>query len=226
MKKHLIWAIIALLLAGSAVVAYGNARAARALALARADSLVNATEREFTATAERDSARAERDSVVVVWSSRFDSQTVAMGRLRVVNRRRTAELDDFLNQPAVVGVPDSFRVLVRETVGGLEDEVTACSGALGACDSLRMADSATIVSLDSTVVAYDSLLVQFQLQLGDAIKAAHPPFFLRARRSLLPAGVGILVGWILNEILGGDGTTTVVVTSDDGKKDEGDYRRR
>ncbi len=169
------WAWGALGLLGFLTVwSYGNSRAAEALALARADSLNWAVARHDSLEGSRDSARSALASSILAFDRTRDSlATVAeiAGRRSLVN---LARLEDVLNDSMSV-IPDTVRIVVMETIEGLETERNVCQAQLSTCEATRLRLESRIM-LDSTSLSEkDSLLGVYNVQLGDALKSRKRP---------------------------------------------------
>lgn len=168
------WVIVVLAAIGW-VKSYGNERAAEALALARADSIVWAQERHDSIEVERDSVRAalalevarndhDRDSLARVAVVADSSSQVNLGRLAAI-------LADTTN----AAVPDTVRVVIREAVEGLERERDVCQAQLRLCGATRLLLVMRARTDSASIVEKDSLLVQFGVQLEDAIRHRRQP---------------------------------------------------
>ena len=169
------WGWVALILAAVfSIWSYGNGRAAQALALARADSLNWAVARHDSLEGSRDSARTALASSILAFDRTRDSlATVAevAGRRSRVN---LARLEDVLNDSASV-IPDTVRIVVMETIEGLETERNVCQAQLSTCEETRLRLESRIM-LDSTSISEkDSLLGVYNVQLGDALKNRKRP---------------------------------------------------
>lgn len=161
------WALVVLAAIGW-VRSYGNGRAAEALALARADSIVWAQERHDSIEVVRDSVRQELEAAVQVHDGRADSlQVVARGaedRSRANLGRLAAILDD-----TAAAIPDTVLIVVREAIEGLEEERDVCRARLGTCAATRLLLESRIRIDSTSLLEKDSLLFAFQFQLEDAI---------------------------------------------------------
>ncbi len=163
------WALVVLAAAGW-VRSYGNERAAEALAVARADSIVWALARHDSLELNRDAVRLEleaavqehdvvRDSLVLVADSAESRSTVNLGRLAAI----------LADTSAAAAIPDTIRIVVREAIAGLETERNVCQAQLRTCAATRILLE-TRIRVDSLSIAEkDSLLVAFDAQLADAI---------------------------------------------------------
>lgn len=163
-----VWGALGLLLAFG-VWSYGNGRVSEALALARADSLLLAYARHESLEISRDSARLEvhravqafdlaRDSLVGVASTAESRSRANLGRLAAI-------LEDSASR-----IPDTVRIVVREAIAGLEDQVRVCQVQLETCAQTRVRLEGRIAIDSSSIAEKDSLLRAYDLQLEDALR--------------------------------------------------------
>ncbi len=169
------WALL-VLAAWAAIAQYGNARAAEALALARADSISWAQERHDSLEVERDSLRqklqeavvahdVERDSLQVVAQEADSSSQANLGRLAAILADTTAGR----------GIPDTVRIVVVRAIESLEEERDVCGLRLRTCGATRLLLESRIRIDSTSLLEKDSLLFAFQFQLKDAIKHRRRP---------------------------------------------------
>ncbi len=194
------WALVALAAIGW-VRCYGDSRANEALAIARADSIGWAQDRHDSIEVVRDSVRA----VVTLAVARNDRSRDSLARIAVqadsssqVNLGRLAAI---LADTTDAAVPDTVRIIVRVAIAGLEDARDVCEARLRTCRATRLLLVTRIVVDSTSIAEKDSLLIEFQSQLEDAIKhRRRPAGILRwAERGL----VAYAILWIGSELLGG-----------------------
>jgi len=153
---------------------YGNARAADALATARADSLATAAERHDALEVERDAARADLAAAVVEHDRDRDSLINVAGIADLRSRLNLAQLADVLHDSASV-IPDTVRIIVTRAIKGLEAERNVCRSQLSTCEVTRLILDARISADSASLNEKDGLLVQYQVQLKDAIAHRRRP---------------------------------------------------
>ena len=161
------WALVILAAIGW-VRSYGNERAAEALALARADSIVWAQDRHDSLEVSRESVRQALEAAVQGHDRARDSLPLAVqaeSRSRVNLGRLAAILAD-----TGTAISDTVRVVVREAIEGLEEERDVCRARLGTCEATRLLLENRIRIDSTSLLEKDSLLFAFNEQLADAIK--------------------------------------------------------
>lgn len=168
------WVIVVLAAIGW-VKSYGNERAAEALALARADSIAWAQERHDSLEVERDSVRA----VLALEVARNDRGRDSLLRIAVKadssSQASLARLAGFLADASDVAVPDTVRVVIREAIEGLDRERNVCQAQLRLCGATRLLLALRVRTDSASIIEKDSLLVQFGVQLEDAIRHRRRP---------------------------------------------------
>lgn len=186
------------------VISYGDARAQEALAIAAFDSLRVSDARVQVLEIERQALRDSLASVIVSNDSiraglREDAQR-AERRSRDA-RTRLAELLADTSQ-----VSDTTAAIVEEALEALDDELVTCQLTIDNCDETRVVLDRQVWSLGTSIVAKDSLLVQYRVQLEAAIgRQARPAGAQRwAERGLAVLGI-FKAGEILVDLLNGGG---------------------
>ena len=193
--------ILALIAMGAWVFrAYGDARAEGALRQRAQDSLQTVTDQFRLEEEERVAARTA-DSVQIQ-ALTHDLGVARQGMARAGARAEmvAGALRDHLANDTTVS--DTVRVLVVEAIEAAEAETRACQGALTACDSISAAQERTILSMGLTVADQDSLLVAYQGQLDDAVRAANPGLFTKAKRSIPLVLGSVAAGYLLAQVIG------------------------
>lgn len=196
--KAILGVAIAILLVFS-VWSYGNGRAARALSEARKDSL-------DLALSDHAELELERDSILVRLNASQARQDTIRDSLALLvdraDRRSEANLGALAAALAdtVTPIPDTIRVLVGETIAGLEDQTRLCRLEVASCDVKVSALESEAIILMRSRDEKDELLVASNDQLEAAIAAQGPPegaFLLWIERGLAAFGLLKLIQGIL-----------------------------
>lgn len=197
--KVLPWVLAVGLVVGW-VKSYGDARAAQALALARFDSLQISDARVQELELARQELRDSLEEAVQAFNVERQALREVASRAERRSWANLARLEAVLADTA--SDPDTLAAIVRETVAGLEEERDVCKAELLNCDSVAEARRLQLFSVSESLVAKDSLLGAYRIQLQAAIRnQAKPAGLIRwAERGL--AVVGILkVGEVLVDLV-------------------------
>ena len=189
------------------VKSYGDARAAQALARQRLEQLQARDVREAELEAEREELRDSLQGIVSSLTIERDSLREVSERADRRSRVHLARLNELLADTGQAVTPELVTT-IEETVASLEAETDACRAELANCDQLAEERRLQLFSTSESLVAKDSLLADYRLELERAIaNQAKPAGLLRwGERALAVVGilkVAELVGDIVTNGGGG-----------------------